>query len=238
VNTPHGLSPVPAPATAALLVGIPVVGPVGSQQGEMTTPTAAAVFATLAVGFGAAPAMEVAAVGYGAGTRDNPDMPNLLRVILGQDDESGSADTVVELSANIDDCTGEILGHTLGALMSAGCLDAWLAPITMKKSRPAWMLSALCRPADVRMAEAIIFRETTSIGIRRRVCQRSKLARAHATVETRYGPIRVKTSSAGENVLTAAPEFDDCAAAAQAHGVSVKEVMAAAMAMWQARPQA
>ncbi len=230
VSTAHGVLPVPAPATAELLRGFPVAGPMEGQQGEMTTPTAAAVFTTLATAFGPLPAMDVSAIGYGAGTRDNPAMPNLLRVFLGDAADTGNADTVVELSANIDDSTGEVLGHALGALLAAGCLDAWLAPITMKKSRPAWMLSALCLPTDVAKVEDILFRETTTIGIRRRTCQRSRLARGHVTVQTEYGPVRIKISHRGEQVMTAAPEFEDCAQAATAHGVSVKEVMAVALA--------
>jgi pyridinium-3,5-bisthiocarboxylic acid mononucleotide nickel chelatase len=174
------------------------------------------------------PAMSVGAVGYGAGTKTGGPMPNLLRVFVGAATDDGSADTVVELSANIDDCTGEVLGATLEMLIENGCLDAWACPIVMKKSRPAWMLSALCRPADVAATEQLLFRQTTSFGIRRCTMQRTKLAREHRTVETDYGPIRVKVGRLAGEVVTASPEFSDCRQAALAHHVSIKEVFSAA----------
>jgi hypothetical protein len=227
VRTAHGELPVPAPATARLLVGAktsPLEG------GEATTPTAAAVLATLAERFGPPPAMELSAVGYGAGTRERDDLPNLLRVLIGRESPRGEADAVVELSANLDDCTGEVLGAAMEKLLSAGCLDVWAEPIYMKKSRPAWMISALAAPADADEAERILFAETTTLGVRRRYATRAKLVRRFDTVETRYGPVRVKVGRRGGEVLTASPEFDDCAAAAEAHGVSVKEVLSAAVA--------
>lgn len=231
IRSAHGQLPCPAPATAQLLVGAKVCG--SSLEGELVTPTAAAVLTTLAESYGPLAAMDVKAVGFGAGTRDSHDMPNLLRVFLGTPAEIGDVDTVVELSANIDDCTGEVLGSTIEQLLAAGCVDAWTAPIAMKKSRPAWMLSALCVPADAPAAEAIFFRETTTFGLRRRLCQRSKLTRSHVTVETAYGPIRIKVGRRGAEVLTACPEFSDCSSAAQAHGAAVKQVLSAAMEAYQ-----
>ena len=226
IESDHGTLPVPAPATARLLVGAKTVP--GLVQGEAVTPTAAALLTTLAESFGESPALAVAAVGYGAGTRNQGPVPNLLRVILGQDSHDGEHDVMVELSANIDDCTGEVIGAAIEKLLAFGAVDAWASPLVMKNSRPAWMLSALCRPSDAAAIETLFFEETTTFGVRRRVCQRAKLRRRHETVETPYGPLRVKVGSLGEQDVTAAPEFSDCLAAAQAHHVSVREVMAAA----------
>lgn len=227
VTCQHGKLPLPAPATAQLLVGAPTYQT--GFDGEMTTPTAAAVLTTLSESFGPVPQMEVTSVGYGAGSRQDTPLPNLLRVILGQQGDQGQVDSVVELSANIDDCTGEIIGATIEKLLAAGCLDAWAAPIVMKKSRPAWTLSAMCSPADAQTAEQIIFTETTTLGIRHRRCTRSTLMRRQQTVETPYGPIRIKIGLSGSREVTACPEFSECLAAAEAHHVPVKEVVAAAV---------
>ncbi len=229
----HGIMPVPAPATAELLADVPIA--TTDIQGEATTPTAAAILTTLSESFGAMPAMLIGAVGYGAGSRDSADIPNLLRVFIGQADEAGNADSVVELSANIDDCTGEILGSTIGRLLSAGCLDAWITPAVMKKSRPAWVLSALCHVGDVQAIEGIIFSETTTFGIRRTTCLRSKLIRGIETVETCYGPIRVKVGRSAGGEVTASPEFEDCQAAATTHHVPVREVLSAAQESYRHR---
>ena len=236
VATAHGLLPVPAPATAELLRGAATAGVAGDVgAGELPTPTGAAVLTTLAEGFGPVPAMELRSVGYGAGSRDSEGMPNLLRVFIGAESGAGAADTVVELSANLDDCTGELLGATMEKLLASGCLDAWCMPIYMKKSRPAWMLSALCAPADAQRFERLLFAETTTLGVRRRTCSRSKLSRRQVTVETPFGPLRVKVGAAGQKELTASPEFSDCLAAAQAHGVPVKEGLAAAVEAYRRR---
>ncbi|MCE5279479.1 MAG: nickel pincer cofactor biosynthesis protein LarC [Planctomycetaceae bacterium] len=226
VECEHGILPVPAPATAALLKGFAVTR---EETGvEMTTPTAAAIFTTLARS-AAMPAMRVEAVGYGAGTREHGAVANLLRVFVGRRDADGQVDSLTELAANIDDCSGQIIGATLEKLIAAGCHDAWAAPITMKKSRPAWMLCVLCSDDDVPRMEAILFSETTTLGIRRRPCRRRKLLRRHETVETPYGPIRVKIGSSETGDLTCQPEFADCRTAADAHHVSLREVIQAAV---------
>ncbi len=226
VKCAHGLLPVPAPATAELLAGFPCY--TGPFEAEVTTPTAAAILTTLASEFGPIGEMKVSAVGYGAGTRENGPLPNLLRVFLGEQDSEGQVDTIVELSANLDDTTGEVIGATIETLLEAGCVDAWACPIVMKKTRPAWMLSALARPAQVKTAEDILLRETTTFGVRKRICQRRKLIRRFETVETPYGPVRVKVGSDAGADITASPEFADCQAAAKSHNVSVREVLAAA----------
>lgn len=226
VECEHGTMPVPAPATAELLVG--AMTTTGNAEGEITTPTGAAVLTTLAEAFGPIPAMAVSAVGLGAGTRDDTPLPNLLRVFIGAPADGANVETVMELSVNLDDCTGEVVGRAIGRLLSAGCLDAWATPIVMKKSRPAWTLSALCELRDVGSVEKLLFAETTTFGIRRRPCRRSRLERRFETVETPFGPIRVKVGRLGGRTVTASPEFDDCAAAADAHHVGVREVQAAA----------
>ena len=225
----HGTLPAPAPATARLLAGAEVFSP--GIDGEATTPTAAAVLTTLAESYGPMPAMAVSAVGCGAGTREAGPLPNLLRVFIGSAGE-GAFDDAVELAANIDDCSGEIIGATIRALLAAGCLDAWASPIVMKKSRPAWTLVALCAPGDAAAAQRIIFTETTTFGIRSRPCRRSKLVRELATVETACGPIRIKVGLLDGQVVTASPEFDDCADAAQTHHLPVKDVYARALRAW------
>jgi len=230
IECAHGRLPAPAPATVALLRGAPTFP--GPNEGEATTPTAAAVLTALAASFGPCPAMKLAAVGYGAGSRSGGAVPNLLRVFVGTADPAGQADSVVELTANVDDCTGEMVGRALERLREAGCLDAWASPVYMKKMRPGWQVCALCARAEAAAAEAILLAETTTFGVRRRVCERSKLLRSFETVETTYGPVRVKVGRRDGVVLTAAPEWDDCVAAAQSHGVAAREVLRAAQDAW------
>ncbi|MBT3200768.1 MAG: nickel pincer cofactor biosynthesis protein LarC [Phycisphaerales bacterium] len=228
IQCQHGTIPAPAPATAELLRGFKTrQGPI---NGEMTTPTAAAILTTLSGELGPMPAMDVASIGYGAGTRDSDQLPNLLRVYIGELSGSGSGDTVVELTVNLDDCTGEIIGATIDKLLLIGCLDAWAAPIVMKKSRPAWQLSVLCDTADVNAAEDVLLTETTSFGVRKRTCTRTKLNREFQTVTTPFGPINIKIGRRGGTIVTAGPEFEDCRQAAQSHGTPVRKVMDAARA--------
>ncbi len=223
----HGVMPIPAPATANLVRGFPTVP--GPREGELTTPTAAALLTALSRRMGPVPAMRIDAIGCGAGTGEHPSVPNVLRVLLGNcDDHSGQADSVVELSANLDDCSGEILGGTIGKLLEAGCLDAWATPAVMKKSRPGYALNVLCEVSDVEKTEEILFTETTTFGVRKSLCTRSKLSRHMQTVETAYGPIRVKVGKRGQQQITASPEFEDCAQAARTHHVSIREVLLAA----------
>ena len=233
VKCAHGELPVPAPATAELLVGSPTTP--GPNAGEATTPTAAALLTTLAESFGPLPAMKTSAVGWGAGTREGDRMPNLLRVFVGEASPAGDADTAVELSANLDDCTGEVIGATIDRLLLAGCFDAWATPAVMKKSRPAWVLSALCSPADEAEATKIILTETTTFGLRRRLCGRTKLDRRIETVETRYGPVRVKVGLLDGREVTASPEFEDCRRTAETNHLPVREVLAEAAAAYRLR---
>ena len=230
VQCAHGEIPLPAPATAELLVGVKTFP--SPNPGEATTPTGAAVVTTLSESFGPAPEMKIKSIGYGAGSRDNSNAPNLLRVIIGEDCDNGEVDSVVELSGNIDDCTGEIIGATMDKLLSAGALDVWITPGYTKKSRPTSMLSVLCKPGDVEHLRRIIFTETTTFGIRSHPCNRAKLARESVKVETRFGCIRVKIGRIEGEIVTVSPEFDDSARAAEAHAVSMQCVIDAAKTAW------
>lgn len=230
VRSEHGLLPVPAPATAALMLD-GVIAPSDFPK-ELCTPTGAAILTTLAESFCPLPAMALQAIGYGAGGRDDPGRVNMLRVFLGQAGPDTQADTVVELAANIDDTSGQVLGAVIEMLLAAGALDAWTAPIVMKKSRPAVQVGVLCNPGDVDKLEEILFRQTTTIGIRRHTCSRTKLARRFVTVETPYGPVRVKVSFAGQTEYSATPEFDDCLQAGLTHHVPIKEVQLAAIELY------
>jgi len=227
VTCAHGVMPVPAPATAELMKD-GAIAP-SDFPAELCTPTAAAILTTLAEAFTTLPAMTVRAIGYGAGDRDDPGRLNLLRVFLGEEGEAAGADTVVELAANIDDSPGQLLGAVTEMLLAAGALDAWTAPITMKRSRPAVQVGVLCREADAERLETILLSETTTIGVRRHTCRRRCLDRRHVTVETPYGPIRVKVSGDGQREYSATAEFEDCIRAAERHHVPIKEVQLAAM---------
>lgn len=232
ITCAHGVMPVPAPATALLLRGVPIAAT--EETGELLTPTAAAVLTTVCAAFEPLPAMTVERVGMGAGTREGRTRPNLLRALLGEAADAGAANTVVVLEANLDDCPGEWVGHCLARLLAEGARDAWCVPIYMKKNRPAVVLTALCSPADAARLEGVIFAETSTFGVRRSTAQRAVLERTHAVVETQYGSIRMKIGRQGGRVVQAAAEFDDCAAAAGRHGVPLRVVMAAAADAWQA----
>jgi uncharacterized protein (TIGR00299 family) protein len=230
VQCDHGTLPVPAPATVQLMQNFPVTP--GLAPGELTTPTGAALLTALAETFGAIPEMRINAVGYGAGTRELDGVPNLLRVFIGKEHSDSDADTVVELQANVDDSTGELLGATVEALLHAGALDAWLSPIIMKHGRPAWTLHALCGLDDVTDIERVFFAETTTFGVRQQTLSRTRLRRSHEQVVTPFGPVRIKLGYRGETLLNASPEFADAQAAAASHSVSVRVVMDAARRAW------
>jgi hypothetical protein len=230
----HGRMPLPAPATVALLAGAPVVGV--DHALETVTPTAAALLTELAAGYGPIPAMRLLAAGYGAGTRTTPE-PNILRVLLGE--ATGLEDSEQEaldlLETTIDDMNPELYGYVLERLFASGALDAHLVPVIMKKNRPGIVLSVLCRPESTAGLRDLLFAETTTLGIRVQRVARSCLPRASETVETPWGPVRIKVARWGDGAAKAAPEYEDCRAAAQAHGVPLREVYAAALDAWQAR---
>ncbi len=230
VRTAHGLLPVPVPATVEVLRGFPVVP--FPFPGELVTPTGAALVAALATP-GPMPAMRVELVGYGAGTRDPATHANVLRVVLGQGD-AGAVAEVVELRAQVDDLTGESVPGLLDALFAAGAVDAFVAPITMKKGRPALAVTALAPPdRRVPVGEALL-RHAGTLGYRWSTHAREVAARRFVTVRTAWGEVRVKVAERDGRVIHAAPEHEDCAALARAAGVPVAEVRGAALAAWYA----
>ena len=230
IRTAHGLMPVPAPATTAILRGLPVLA---EGTGELTTPTGAAILAAVVQSFGPPPPMRLCAQGFGAGTREHADRPNVLRVILGETlgrALPGSADEVVLVAANMDDMNPQLAEPLLAALFGAGAVDAWLVPIQMKKGRPAIEVSALC-PADaLAPIEQAFFANSTTLGLRRQVMRRTVLERALAKVRTPHGEVQVKVASQGGVILGATPEFEDCRKLALRSNVPVRQVMAQANA--------
>jgi hypothetical protein len=222
VASAHGVLPVPAPATAALLEGKPVYsrGPAV----ELTTPTGAAVAATLARSFGPLPPLRIAAIGYGAGDRDFPEHANVLRVIVGETTGASEATTVSVLEANIDDATAEVLAYAMERLLEAGALDVTLSPIFMKKNRPGTLLRVIARPEDQERLAALLFAETSTLGLRVYQAERRVLARRTVEVETPHGTVRVKVSDEGRF----APEYEDCRRLALARGVPLQQILAAA----------
>lgn len=230
VKTRHGPMPVPPPAVLELLAGKPVRP--GGPPGEAVTPTGAALLAELAA-VGPLPPFVPGRIGYGLGTARWPDRPNVLRMTLGEEGpaaEAGGAPSLWVLETNLDDCPGQLVARAIEAALERGALDAWAAPLTMKKGRPGVLLSALVEePAREAVARAL-FAETTTLGIRRHRVERDVLERALETVETPYGPVRVKVALLAGRELGAHPEYDDCAARARERGVAVREVMAAALA--------
>jgi uncharacterized protein (DUF111 family) len=203
---------------------------------ELVTPTGAAILATMAESFARWPAFAPHRIGWGAGTRALPDRPNALRAVLGtpSDLQSETAELVV-LEANVDDLTGELAGHAIQALLGAGALDAWAVPVTMKKGRPGLVVSALVRAFEAERLSAVVLRETTSLGVRRMAASRLERPRREASVETRFGLIPVKVAEGPYGPSQAKPEFDACERAAAAAGVSVREVLAAALDAWARR---
>ncbi len=233
IETAHGRLPVPAPATVELLKGVPTRP--GEEQGELTTPTGAALVSTLADAFGPSPPMTIEAVGYGAGSRQGERLPNVVRVLLGPSAaaEGADADAVWLLEANLDDATGETLGAAAEALFEAGALDVWMTPATMKKGRPGVVLSCLAPPSRWAEVERDMFSHTATFGVRRTLVERTKLRRGPVTVATPYGQVRVKVGRRGGRTVAARPEYEDCRRLAREAGVPFLKVFEAALA---ARP--
>lgn len=219
VRCAHGILPVPAPATAHILRGVPVYG--GRIQSELCTPTGAALLKHFVHEFGPMPPMKTEAIGYGMGKKDF-ERANCLRAILGETEDM--TDAVIELSCNVDDMTGEAAGHAIEALMAEGALDVFTVPIGMKKSRPGLLITLLCRPEDEDKFVRLMFRHTSTLGIRRQSCSRYTLKRRIETVETPYGPIRLKKSS-GYGVQREKYEYEDLSRAAGASGASISEIL-------------
>ena len=226
IKSAHGLYPVPAPATARLLAGAPIYS--GPQQAEMVTPTGALLVTAYAAEFGAIPAMRLRTIGYGAGSRDFRDTPNVLRVLVGDTNGAASSHEVTVIEAEIDDMNPQLFGVVMDALLAQGAHDVFYTPIQMKKNRPGTLLSVIAPPPARERLTATIFRETTTIGVRYRDMHRECLDREIVTVDTAVGPIRVKIARRGGEVLNVSPEFDDCVRAAAEYDRPVKEIQALA----------
>jgi uncharacterized protein (TIGR00299 family) protein len=233
VKCAHGIMPVPAPATAELLKGVPTHSE--GQPGELATPTGAAILRSLASDFGRQPSMRVTAIGHGAGTREIPERPNLLRVMLGDRVEAQHAALLpVEtrrlllLSCEIDDMTPELLAPIIEAGLAAGALDVHVAPILMKKGRAGHRVMALVPPEQRDAVAELLFRQTTTFGLKIQEVERLALARRTETVQTPWGEVRVKIGLWGDEVLRATPEFEDCRRLAESAGVPLLHVHAAA----------
>lgn len=235
-GTEHGLLPAPAPATVELLksAGAPVYS--SGPQVELVTPTGAAVVATLAAGFGAMPAMKLVAAGYGAGSREFPDRPNVLRVLLGEaapagiqpSDPAAASPSVCVIEANIDDMSPQIAGHLAERVLAAGALDIYFTPVQMKKNRAGLLVSVVADPADRDRLIRLLFEESTTIGVRVHTAERRTMERKQIPVDTDYGPLRIKVSCLDGEVLNFAPEYEDCRKAARDRGVPLKKVLAEA----------
>jgi uncharacterized protein (TIGR00299 family) protein len=234
VKCAHGTMPVPAPATAELLKGLPVFA--AGPQMELTTPTGAAMLRALDCQFEAQGPVVITTNGYGAGNRNPEGFANGLRISLGTSAPIGdgkrafSADRVVVLECALDDATPQVVAHAMELALEHGALDAMAAPVTMKKGRLGTHLTVLCRPEAEKTLERLLFCETTTLGIRRREEERVILDREFVTVDTQFGKIRIKIASAAGEILNAMPEYEDCRRSAREHGIPLRVAMEAALA--------
>jgi pyridinium-3,5-bisthiocarboxylic acid mononucleotide nickel chelatase len=229
----HGVLPVPAPATARLLLGKPTYS--SGVQKELVTPTGAAIVATLCTTFGSQPPMTVSAIGYGAAAADLEEQPNVLRLMIGEATQKsalGSQETIRVLEVNIDDMNPQIFGYFLEKALAVGALDVYATPIQMKKSRPGMLVTVLCKPADEQKFQEMLFAETTTLGVRTYTAERCILPREWEKVVTRFGEVRVKVARLHGIVRQASPEFDDCRKLAEAKNVPLVEIMEEAMRNW------
>jgi pyridinium-3,5-bisthiocarboxylic acid mononucleotide nickel chelatase len=238
VTCAHGTLPVPAPATLKLLQDAPIYS--SGPRVELVTPTGAAIVKTLTHRFASFPAMKIEKAGYGAGTREFPDHPNLLRLTIGESttqvpgtlpgvSPSTSSETINEtitvLEANLDDLSPQVLAYAMERLLAEGALDVFSVPVQMKKSRPGALLTVLAKIEDAGRLTKVIFAETTTLGIRRREEQRQTLSRRWESVETTWGRVRIKIASMNGSISNFAPEYEDCRALAEAHHVPLKQVI-------------
>jgi uncharacterized protein (TIGR00299 family) protein len=234
VTIAHGRVAVPAPATAELLKGVPLAeSPVSA---ELTTPTGAALAATLANQFGPLPAFTIESIGYGAGSRDFPDHSNILRLLVGEADDRWLADRIWILETNLDDVSGELVGHCVTQLMVHGALDVYSTAIQMKKNRPGVKLTVLCEAPRIAELEQILFRETTALGIRRWPAERHKLHRSPHSVNSPWGTIDGKVAVLADGTRRFAPEYESCRRVAQQHDVPLPSVYEAARQAFESSP--
>jgi uncharacterized protein (TIGR00299 family) protein len=222
VRGPHGLIPVPAPGTAELLKGFPVVD-TGVKR-ELVTPTGAAILTTLAVTAGAMPAMTVTAVGYGAGTMEL-EAPNVLRVFVGETAAGTATESIFQVETTVDDMSPQLYEPLMDRLFAAGALDVYLTPVLMKKSRPGVVVTALCPPEAVGAVRRACFEESTTIGVRWTAYQRQRLPREMITLQTSLGALSYKVSRLEGRVVTVTPEFDEVRRIARDKGLTVREAL-------------
>jgi hypothetical protein len=233
----HGSLPVPAPASLELLKDVPIYS--SGVEGELVTPTGAALVTTLATSFGPIPAMRVERIGYGAGAREIPRQPNLARLLLGRSTEpaavqpgAGGDEVVSVIEANVDDMSPQLYGFVIDQALAAGALDVTCTPIQMKKNRPGILMSVLCPPEKSDALAQILFEQTTTIGVRIYEARRKVLERELVSVQTPYGAVKVKVARREGKVLNVAPEYEDCQRLATEKGVPLKHVMTAAQAAY------
>lgn len=235
VDTQHGNLPVPAPATAELLRGAPTYS--NGIQRELVTPTGAAIVATMASKFGPQPAMTVAAIGLGAGSAELAEQPNVLRLFLGESaarqDDAALDEDIIVLEVNLDDMSPQVYGYFAERALEAGALDVFSIPVQMKKNRPGQLVTVLCKPADREKFSDLLFRETTTLGVRQSSVNRRTLLRESVAVETSLGPIRMKVARLNGHILNIAPEYEDCQKIAAERGVPLKQVLAEAAFQFQ-----
>jgi len=232
VRCAHGHFPVPAPATARLVAGVPVYA--SGPAVELLTPTGALLTTGYAQAYGPLPAMSIERIGYGAGDREFPDFPNVLRVFVGTSAEASATERILMLECEIDDMNPQIYGVLMDRLLEAGALDVYYAPVQMKKNRPGTLITIVAAPDRRQALSDIIFRETTTLGLRYHEVFRECLARERVSVQTPWGDVRIKVARRDGTIMNAAPEFDDCVRLATTHQRAVKDVQAAAMrAFWQ-----
>ena len=229
VEMDHGRFPVPPPAVAELIKGAPFYS--GDIQGELLTPTGAAILATVCDSFGPVPRMKLEQTGYGAGTREYEKFPNVLRILVGEDEATvGTDERLWMIETNMDDISPQILGHVMDRVLELGALDCYFTAIQMKKNRPGVLLSVLCRPEDRERFMQLLFAETTTLGVRTYEVERRALQRTVVRVETQYGPIDVKVAQLNGHIIKDMPEFDQCRQAALKAGVPLRDVEDAARA--------
>jgi uncharacterized protein (TIGR00299 family) protein len=226
----HGVLPVPAPATAKLLKGKPTYS--NGVQKELVTPTGAAIVATLCDFFGPQPAMSVSAIGYGAGSSDLEDQPNVVRIMIGEAAEKavpGFDDEIAVIEANLDDMNPQIYGYFLEKALAAGALDVYTTPVQMKKNRPGTLLTLLSKPMDTNMLMSLIFAETTTLGVRTYTARRRTLPREIVNVHTQYGDVHIKLARINGSIRHVAPEYEDCRKLASEKNVPLQQVISEAL---------
>ncbi|MEX2114351.1 MAG: nickel pincer cofactor biosynthesis protein LarC [Pirellulales bacterium] len=226
IEIAHGRCSIPAPATAELLRGVPLAA--SAVDCELTTPTGAAILATLVDSYGPLPSMTIERIGYGAGQKDLEEQANLLRLLVGQSNDSQADERLWIVETNLDDSSGEVIGHTIAQLWGAGALDVYTTPIQMKKNRPGVTLTALCPLDAVPALEAILFRETTTLGIRRHEVLRRKLRREKHEVETPWGRVAGIAAWLDDKTARFSPEYESCRQLAEQHHVALRDVYDAA----------